>query len=254
MPRPAGRTGVLAHPVGAALASVALGRYGDQIGRRTAYRAPAVRDGGGGHGVRAHPEPAAARAGRADGHRLHRRRRVRSVHLPRAGHASPDRRARSDIATLRDIQHRRHPHRVTWRARGRPPGAARRGHSAALAADLSPRRRGSVSLRRAPLQRHRADRRARAGAPLAAAPVERHCPADVGAVCAGQLRRRLRHPELHRLLVHAPLPRLTRDARRRLLRHRPAPGRARSRWRCDSRSGSGCCARWCSPTCRRTCS
>ena len=28
----------------------------------------------------------------------------------------------------------------------------------------------------------------------------------------------------------------------------------RSRWRCDSRSGSGCCARWCSPTCRRTCS
>ena len=73
--------------LGAAFASVALGRYGDQIGRRTTYRALLVAMALAGSVFALTAEPAAARAGRADRHRLHRRRRVRSVHLPRAGHA-----------------------------------------------------------------------------------------------------------------------------------------------------------------------
>ena len=237
--------------LGAAIASVALGRYGDEIGRRTAYRALLV---------------VMAIAGTVF---------ALTQSLPLLLLAALTGTVSTDVVEsgpFTSLEQAMLPQTAAPGQTSRLFGtyntvATLTGSLGALAAGLralgaaSPQRWLLVYPLAAALALPFAARLSNGieapshgpGAPRAAAPVQGHRPAHVGAVCAGQLRRRLRHPELHRLLVHPPIPRLTRDARRRLLRHRPAPGGLLPGRRAHSRSGSACCARWCSPTCPPTC-
>src|SRR6266545_2335693 len=168
------------------------------------------------------------------------------LHLARAGDAHPRRRRNS--SSLRQLQHCRHARRLARRA----VGACRL--LTAVAAHLPARSDGGSARCENTLARGRAGRGARGGATTSAPPLARDRAATVGSLCARQLQRRLRPADLHRLPVRAQVRRIRADARAPLLRRSGSCRRSPSRQRFDLPLASGCCERWSSPICPRTCS
>ena len=215
-------------------------RDGDLVPRRRALgrgpRAaagvprPPRRHGRRRHGLRRHRLRAVPRPGGADRHPLDRSQRVGTDHDRRAGDARLAAGGRAEPG-LRALQRGRLPRRRGWRpGRRRPERLARPAPRPAARPAMAPARadrRGHLrDVGHAAEPAGRGVRRRAGGRPRPASLARRRA-APGSAVRRRRVRGRIHRPDVHGLLVRAPVRRRCRADGPRLLRRRAAPGRDR---------------------------